>query len=74
MARVYDNLKSNRRYNNILEISKDEWIKWWIDTGRWDEREEHHGLIMARLDTTIPFRLDNIYLTTRKELGKSKKK
>jgi hypothetical protein len=61
MSTTYDNLKSARRYQGLLSISKEEWIKWWIETGKWDERESSHGYIMARIDTTLPFSIDNIY-------------
>lgn len=55
-----------RRYGHI-DITKEEWIKWWNDTGMYDRRGKQIGCVrMHRIDTTLPFSLSNIELRTVK--------
>ena len=81
MEDVYNDMKSVRRYDGILDITQEEWVKWWKDTGLWDQRAKPGGYYMARIDTEQPFRLDNIICATKsdimnnyyKKIGRSRK-
>ena len=67
MSIAYNYWTSARRHSKQIEISKQEWIEWWKETGHWEERgngREQYG--MFRLDKTKPFTLDNIICDQQK--------
>ena len=44
-----------------FELSFDDWLAWWKDTGHFHERGRRRGqYVMARIDRTAPYRLGNL--------------
>ncbi len=66
MCSAYYDWCGPRRKHNLIDITREEWITWWENTGVFDYRGTHKGqYYMARIDWTQPFSLDNIELKWR---------
>lgn len=58
-----------------VEFTKDEWIEWWKNTGKWDQRGKYReDYCMARIDYSLPYRADNVRCCKQKDVGKKGKK
>ena len=63
MRKAYSDWRGGRRYKNMIEITKAEWVQWWRETGVFDLRGSGKGqYYMKRIDPALPFSLDNIEL------------
>lgn len=64
----YWNWVGPRRHVQI-DITMDQWIGWWVGTGKWKERGRGNDeYCMGRIDYEKPFSLDNIRLMTVLEM------
>lgn len=68
MANAFYNWLGARRKKNEVKISKAEWIQWWEETGHYQERGTlKHQYCMKRIDTSLPFSIENIMCIQNKE-------
>jgi hypothetical protein len=54
-----------RQTKHKIELTRDEWITWWKDTGKFGERgNKPHNYCMSLIDRSKPYSLDNIECIT----------
>ena len=67
----YLNWIGPRRYINQVAITSEEWVDWWKETGCWLQRgSSPDDYCMKRIETSLPFSLDNIVCIQNKDKGK----
>ena len=71
----FDWKSSCKRSGNEVDITMQDWIQWWNDSGLWSQRGRGRlDYCMGRIDVQKPFSLDNIVAIQVKDQNYAKKK
>lgn len=67
---VYDRFRNNvRRQRLPFDLPFPEWLRLWHESGKYSERGQGSGYWMARKDPSLPYRADNLYIASGREVA-----